>query len=177
MTSTKIIVGAGRLSFVNLFTPKKNDQGKDVYSTALLLPPDYDLGPLKAALHAAAVEKWGENRAKWPQLKRPPEKVIRPAEESQWYVGFPGWHFINATTQTSPGVVNASREDVHDPAQAYAGRWARLSLNAFAYDKNGRGVTLGLNNVQLTKHDEPLSGRTRAADDFDEYVDDSADWQ
>jgi hypothetical protein len=178
MTS-KLIIGPGRLSFVNLFTPKTNDQGKLVYTTALLLPPGYDTDEVTDALIGAAKAKWGENRAKWPTLKRPPEAVIRPCEESDWYKGFPGWKFLNLSSNTAPGVVDAVKAVVHDEKQAYAGRWARISANPFAYDgKGGKGVSLGLNNVQLMRHDQPLSGKPRAEDEFDEVAEEmeTSDW-
>jgi hypothetical protein len=174
---SKLIIGPGRLSFVNLFTPKTNDQGNLVYTTAILLPPGYDIDEITEALVGAAKAKWGENRSKWPTLKRPPEKVIRPAEESDWYKGFPGWHFTNLSSSTAPGIIDAMKAKVTDEKQAYAGRWARISVNPFAYDgKGGKGVSLGLNNVQLLKHDEALAGKPKAEDEFDEYADaDSGD--
>lgn len=169
---SKLIVGPGRLSFSqNLMTPKENDQGKLTYSTALLLPPGYDVTEITEALEQAAVVKWGKDKDKWPRLKRPPEAVVRPCEESDWYKEMKGWHFVNLTAYQPPGVVDAMRARVDDPAQAYSGRWARVSVNPFAYDgKGGKGVSLGLNNVQLLRHDEPLSGKPRAEDEFDDMV-------
>jgi hypothetical protein len=50
---------------------------------------------------------------------------------------------------------------VLDAEQAYAGRWARASVNFWSYDTSGnRGVAVGLQNVQLLRDDEKLGSNT-----------------
>jgi hypothetical protein len=154
------------LSYPHLFKAQKNERNEDRYSTALLLPPEYDLKPLVDALQRAFVEKFGAEKAKWPRQCRKPSDVIQPAEE-KYGSAFAGWHFINASSGTPPGVCNAAVETVQDPSAVYPGRWAKIAVAAFGYDNKTKGVTLGLNNVQLLRNDEPLAGKPRPQDVFD----------
>lgn len=170
----KMIIGPGRLSFPRVFKPNDEQYGGK-YSTTLLLPPDFDFAPLKAAMVKVASEKWGPDKAKWPKNLRGPAQVIRDCAEKAHLTGYePGWHFITASSGDQPGVVNGALEDVTDEREVYAGRWALLSINVYAYDNVTKGVGLGLQNIQVRKHDDAFSGRARAKDEFEEYYDDMA---
>jgi hypothetical protein len=170
---TSLIVGPGRLSYPHLLQSRENDRGEQRYSTTLLLPPDTDLGPLKAALKAAAVAKFGPDPAKWPRVMRRPEDVITPATDSNSYgPEFEGWSKINCSSASPPDIINAMLEKITAPADVYPGRWARISVNAYGYDNKTKGVTLGLNNVQVLRHDDALAGRRRAVDEFDAIAED-----
>ena len=166
----KLLIGPGRLSFPKLFEPNSEEYGGK-YGCTILLPPGYDFQPIRDALEAAAVEQWGEDKKKWPKMRTTPATIIKKAEEKELAGYEPGWFFINVSAKDRPGVVNGSLEDVTDPTEAYAGRWCMLSVNAYAWDnKFGKGVSLGLNNVQLRKHDDPFSGKGPAKNDFEEFA-------
>lgn len=171
---SKVIIGPGRLSFPNVFTAKKNDSGEDKFSVAILLPPDYDTTPLIKALTDAAVTKWGSDKAKWPKGIRGPNDVIRDCDEKDQYAEFPGWKFINLSASSQPGVVDGNLDTVTDASEVYPGRWAKISAAAFAYQNKTKGVSLGLNNIQVLKHDTALGGKGRAANDFDAVAADMA---
>jgi hypothetical protein len=50
----------------------------------------------------------------------------------------------------------------------YAGCFARATIRAFAYDKNGnKGVSFALQNVQKLKNGEPFGSKRKAEDDFE----------
>jgi hypothetical protein len=171
----KIHIGPGRLSFPKLFTPNSAEYGGK-YATALLLPPTYDFTSLKAALKAAAIEKWGPDPDKWPRGMRGPKDVIKPCEEKSHLAGYlPGWHFITAASKDIPGVVDGQLDEVEDERKAYAGRWAILSVNTYAYDNVSKGVALGLQNVQLRQDDDGFSSRVQAKNEFEAYYEDMKD--
>lgn len=177
---TAIITGAGRLSYPHLLKSKANDRGEQIYSTAFLFPPDTDFGPYRAALKEAAVTRWGSDMAKWPKNLRGPDAVIRKCEDSDSYgAEFAGWHFINVSSKEAPGIIDRDKKEIGPETgtrEVYPGRWARISINAFAYEAAGnKGVSFGLNNVQLLKHDQPLGGRKRANDEFDAWAGDDED--
>lgn len=174
MASFKVLVGPGRLSYPHLFQPQKQDDGSEKYSTVLLLPPDADLAPLRKALQNAWTDKFGTDQAKWPKKARKPDDVLADAEE-KYGPDFAGWTAVSARSSDEPGVVDPARIKVTDKRETYPGRWARMTCAAFGYDNKTKGVTLGLNNVQLLKHDTPIAGKARAEDDFDDYVDDMED--
>jgi hypothetical protein len=167
-----IIVGPGRLSFCSIFEPKESqDGGKPRWETVLLLPPAVDVQPYLAALEAACVAEFGP-RASWPRNLRKPEDVIMPATEKGKYSGYEeGWNALSCgNSKDAPEVVDAMREAVTDPKQAYPGRWARLSVRPYAFKNKKAGVSLWLTHVQLLRNDTPLAGGPKAKDVFDEVA-------
>lgn len=179
---TKVTIGPGRLSFPAIFEPQREDMGGK-YAVTLLLPPDFDTKPLFKALEDAAIEKWGPDKAKWPKGNfNGPKSVIRDAGDKAHLAGYEaGWKFVSLKSKTQPGVVDGLRNPVTDPKEAYAGRWARVTARAYAYDNVLKGVAFGLQNVQLLKHDAAFSGAGRAQDDFEDYAEEigampSSDW-
>ncbi len=178
---SKLIIGPGRLSFPAIFQPQREDMGGK-YAVTILLPPEYDIKPIVDALSQAATEKWGPDKIKWPKNMHGPKQVVRDAADKAHLSGYAdGWKFISLKSKTQPGVVNGALEKVPDEKEAYAGRWIRVTARAYAYDNVLKGVGLGLQNVQLLKHDSPFGGGGRAEDDFDSYAEElgaapSKDW-
>lgn len=168
----KLILGPGRLSFPKVFKPNDAQYGGK-YSCTLLLPPDYDFGPLKDAMEQVAIGKWGSDKSKWPKGLRGPKQVIRKCEEKAHLAGYePGWFFVTASSTEPPGIVNGALEDVTDEREVYAGRWALMSVNVYPYENVTKGVGLGLQNLQVRRHDDAFSTRTSARNEFEEYYDD-----
>lgn len=164
---TKFILGPGRLSFPKLFKPNDAEYGGK-YAATILLPPEYDFAPLKKAMFDVAVAKFGPDRSKWPRNMRGPNDVIRPCEEKSNMDGYlPGWHFLTASSKDMPGIVDAMLKPVTDEREAYPGRWIMMSVNVYGYSNVTHGVSLGLQNVQLRKHDDSFSSRVRAEDEFE----------
>jgi hypothetical protein len=88
----------------------------------------------------------------------------RPDDEA-----YAGHWFINANSNTAPGVVNANREPVIDTSEIYSGVYARVSLSFYAFNSNGnRGIACGLQNIQKVRDGESLGSRANAEDDFDD---------
>lgn len=175
---SNIISPIGRLSFPAFYTPESIDDKPDSekkYSCSILIPPGATLDLLKVAAGAAATAKWGDKVPEMlaeGRLKRP----FLKAEEKKYDGYLPGWTLIRASSQTKPGVRDCADAKFpgalvvvkeEDPEIVYPGRWARISLNAFAYDQKGnKGVAFGLNNVLLMHHDDSLSGRAKPEDEF-----------
>lgn len=173
----------GRLSFPDLFAAGKASDGTDTKpGCTVLLPPGYDISLALADLKDAWTKKWGVDEKKWPkgQNVRKPENVFRDATEKA-YAGYDeGWVFVGARSsklEQLPDVRDLLEpksldgkfaKAVNDPRVVYPGRWMVISVNAFAYDNKSKGVSLGLNNVLLDKHDDALGGApARAEADFD----------
>ncbi len=170
--SGNLISPKGRLSYVHLLAvnpkSKPTKDGKLKYTTSFLLPPDCDFTLAKQKVTDAAREKWGvkmddENFRK--ALRLP---FLKAEEKGYDAATFKGWVLIRLTSTSKPQVVDANNADVLEPRDLYAGRWARISMNPFVYDTDGnRGVSFGVVNVQLLEHDEPMSGRPVANDEFE----------
>jgi hypothetical protein len=174
-----------RMSFPALLAVRVQEENgvkKESYQLNMLFPPGTDHEAHKAALRAAASDKWPD-QTKRPKLKRGPNDVIRDFAEFNAASNKPlpgdwaGWTFIRANANVShpPAVVGPVKGAdgkfpvVKEPREVYGGRWARATLEAFAYDrKDGKGVTFGLLNVQLLKHDTKFgSGVSDPNKDFD----------
>lgn len=166
-SATKVVTGKVRLSYVNLFTPRVGPNGGDAkYSVCVLIPKTdkATLDKVKAAIEAAkeaGKANWG---GKIPAGVKTP---LRDGDTERDSAEYKGHYFINANSKQKPGVVDAQLNAVMDASEVYSGAYGRVSLNFYAYNQSGnKGVGAGLQNVQKLADGEPLSGRSRAEDDF-----------
>lgn len=145
-----------RLAWTSLFSPQKmrgQDDAQAKYQVTILFPKGVDIEVLKTAAAAAAKEKFGD---KVKGIRSPFRKSDEKEQLSELAEEFP--LYIAARSKDRPQIVGPNGKMVDDPEQVYAGRWARVSLQAFAYDQSGnKGVSFGLQNVQLLDNDEPLA--------------------
>lgn len=145
---------------------KGQSQENAKYQVTLLIPKDADIAVLKTAAAEAATEKF-------PKVKNGLRSPFRKTEEkdnlAELAEDFP--FYITARSKDRPGVVGPNGKPVDDPEQVYSGRWAKASIQAFAYDNSGnKGVSFGLQNVQLLDNDDPLAvggGRVSAEAEFE----------
>lgn len=187
-----------RMSFfvVPPMKAKTDDRtGRQTFGGLMLFPPTVKMDRYHAALEYAMIEKFGPDKKNWPRIKRRPEHVITDFEaynKNEAKTELPGdwcgWHKISCSTRAAypPGVVGSTKNaegkfaPITDPREIYGGRWARAEIEAYHYDNDGQGVTFGLRNVQLGKHDTPF-GRTNTrpedvfADEMPEEYRDTGD--
>jgi hypothetical protein len=166
-----VITPEFRVSYPQVFRAKRNDlNGKDEYSIVCLFPKNADLSVLNAQIAAAATEKWGADKAKWPKGLRSP---LRDQAEKEKDGKLPdgmeaGAKFMTMRSTQRPGLVDGNRQAIIDETDFYAGCYARAQVRAFAYDQKGnRGVSFGLQNLQKMRDGDPLSGRQKAEDAFE----------
>lgn len=181
---TKIITGVCRLSYANIWQAKSINGGAPKYSTSVLIPKSdtKTIAKVKAAIQAAYEEGEGKlkgNSKSVPSLaslKTPLRDGDTERPDDEAYAGH--W-FLNANSNTAPGVVDANREPIYDTSEIYSGVYARVSLSFYAFNSNGnRGIACGLQNIQKVRDGESLGGKSRAEDDFDDdfKADDSEDF-
>jgi hypothetical protein len=170
---TKVVTGKVRLSYANLFEPRASMPGQDPkYSLCVLIPKSdkVTVDKINAAIDAAkeaGKAQWGGKVP--PGLKLP----LRDGDVERDSAEYKGHWFINASSKQRPGVVDATLNPVLDPSEVYSGSYGRVSINFYPFNQNGnRGIGAGLQNVQKLADGEPLSGRSRAEDDFTAAVDD-----
>lgn len=172
-TSTKVITGKVRLSYVNVF--EVNDKGK--YSTAILIPKSdkATIDKIKAAVDAVKAEPkssqiWGGKFLASFKTPLRDGDTDRDVEKNPEYKGC---YFVNCNSGQKPGVVDAQLNPIMDKSEVYSGCFARVSINFYAYSVDGnKGIAAGLNNVQKLADCDSLSGRARAEDDFTAVEDD-----
>lgn len=159
------------LAYPNLFKATlmkgETDQAKANYNVTALVPKGSDLALLVEKANAVGTEKHGKNvKFKKPFIKTEDQqgKISELAEE------FPT--MLRMSSKSKPGVVFPNGKPCDDPEQVYSGRRARISVNVYgwAHPTGGKGVSLGLGNVQLLDHGDPLplgGGRVAAEDEFE----------
>lgn len=175
--NTRVRLKNGKLAYADsLIVPKAFEPGQQPkYSVTILLPPgNPGVDQVEAAIEAAATAKWGR-KADWPRPLRGISKdpVIKDAADYP-SIGIkePGWSFVRCASIDPPGIVDANVVEVAKQdlrREVYSGRWANVTVNAFAYDRQtGAGVSLGLGNIQLLKHDDRLgASRPKPSEEFD----------
>ena len=171
---TKIVTGVCRLSYANIWQAKSINGGSPKFSTSVLIPKSdtKTIAKVKAAIQAAYEEGEGKlkgNSKSVPSLvslKTPLRDGDTERPDDEAYAGH--W-FLNANSNTAPGVVDASREPIYDTSEIYSGVYARVSLSFYAFNSNGnRGIACGLQNIQKVRDGESLGGKAKAEDDFDD---------
>lgn len=191
----KIITLPAILSYPHLDEPAApmNGQGAAKYSVSLVFTKGTDTAPLVAALLEAAIDKFGASavaKLKTGALK----SAFRNKAEDIEQKGYPeGSAFVNARSEQRPGLVylwpdpTTGKPALVIPGMAsalyeltetdkakikqvfYAGAIVRASITAYGYDRpESKGITFGLNNVQLIDGTTPrLDGRKAATDEFE----------
>jgi hypothetical protein len=177
-----IILPPGVGSYVTVLAPKPNQKGQLKYSISILIPKsrEKELEPLKAAALEVAAQKWGQKGASVFANARYPLIIDgdKPNADGEVDANAKGHFVIRAKTDRKPGIVGADPkvEMFFDDQNCFSGCWFRISGGLFAYEQEGnKGVSLGLNNVQVLKLGTRLDGRKAASDEFTEYKDEAAD--
>lgn len=172
--TTKVITGELTLSYPHLFEAYANQPGQQAkYSSTLLIPKTDTTTRAKidAAIQAAIQQGMAKN---WNGIKPPIVAIpihdgdgVRPSDGSSFPEECKGHWVMTASSKNQPQVVDAALNPILSQTEIYAGVKARVSINFYAYNFNGRkGIGCGLNNVQKIRDGEPLTSFSSATDDF-----------
>jgi len=162
----KIVTPVARASFVHVFQPQKNDQGKFEYRMTMIFDKDADISELKAIVKEAIKEKYGTN---------PPKNLKLPIKngndlDTDKYPEYKNKIVINVkSVNYPPGIIDyKTKQPITDPSEFYSGCYCVASLVAYTYEhkSGGKGVSFGLQNIMKIKDGEPLISRGKAEDDF-----------
>lgn len=173
---TKVVTGVVRLSYANVWEPKAVNEGQTPkYSVSLIIPKDDKdtVAKINAAIDAAIEEGIGKFGGKKPNkaaLKLPLRDGDVERDEDEAYANS---YFINANSPTAPQIVDTKVQPILERGEVYSGVYARVSINFYAFNSNGnKGIACGLGNIQKVRDGEPLGGKSKAEDDFDQLPDD-----
>ena len=169
----KVITGPNtRWSYANVWEAKSINGGAPKFSVSLIIPKTdtATIEKINKAIRAAYEE--GQSKLKGNGKSVPALSAIRtplrdgdkdrPDDEV-----YKGCWFINANSDTAPGIVDADRQPILTRSEMYSGVKGRASINLYSYNVNGnRGIACGLNNLQKIVDGTPLGGKSRAEDDF-----------
>jgi len=169
---TKIITGKVRFSYANVWEPKSINGGEEKYSVSLIVPKDdkKTINEIKAAIEAAKQEGKAKLGGKIPANLKTPLRdgdIDRPDDEA-----YKNSYFINANSKDRPQIVDKNVKPILDQSEVYSGCYGRASVTFYAFNSNGnKGIACGLGNLQKLADGEPLSGRSRAEDEFSSFDD------
>jgi len=172
-TSTKVITGITRFSYANVHEPKSVNGGDPKYSVSLIIPKTdtKTIEAIKAAIESAKQDGKAKFGGKIPANLKTPLRdgdVDRPDDEA-----YKNSYFVNANSKDKPGLVDKNVRPILDADEVYSGCYGKASITFYAFNTNGnRGVACSLGNLQKIKDGEPLSGHSRAEDDFTTADDD-----
>lgn len=172
----KIVTGKVRFSYANVWEPKSINGSDPKYSVSLIIPKsDKDtLKKVEEAIEEAKKEGTAKLGGKIPANLKTPLRdgdVDRADDES-----YADSYFINANSNTKPGIVDKNVQTILDQSEFYSGCYGRASITFYAYNANGnKGIACGLQNLQKLEDGDPLGGHSRAEDDFDAVEDNFLD--
>lgn len=168
-----------RLSYANLFVPRKRDDDDEPEYSVMLIIPKSDTKTLarirsaqKAALAAGAAKgTFGGTTA--PKMWADTLHDADAEADLERSPELAGTYYMNVSSTTKPGIVDASVNPILDQTEVYSGCWARASIRAFAYNNKGKkGVSFYLRHIQKIRDAERLDGSTTAENDFEPWVSD-----
>lgn len=173
MKQTQVTTGEVRISYEHLLKPYAQQPGAEEKYSATILIPKNDVATkqrLDAAVQAAISEgvtsKWGGVRPPQPSVPIHDGDGLRPNGEA-FGEECKGHWVMTASSKQRQDVVDMSMNPIIEPSEIYSGMYARVCLNFFAYNSNGKkGIGCGLGPVQKTRDGEPLGGRVSAAEAF-----------
>jgi len=168
MSSTKVITGKVRFSYVHVFEATSIEEGgTKKFSTAILIPKKdkKTIAAIEAAIVAATNEglksKFGGKKPA--NLKTPLRDGDEERPDDEVYAGH---YFLNASSVRRPGVVDQDTNPILDKEEFYSGCYGRASINFYAFAVSGnKGIAAGLNNVQKLEDGDNLGGGASSAED------------
>ncbi len=170
---SKVVTGKVRFSYANVWQAKSINGSEEKYSVSLIIPKSdaKTIEEIQVAMEEAKQEGIAKFGGKIPaNLKLPLRDgdVDRPDDEA-----YQGCYFINANSKDKPQIVDKKVKPILDQNEFYSGCYGRASINFYAFNQNGnKGIACGLGNLQKLEDGEPLSGHSRAEDDFEAYGED-----
>ena len=178
---TEVVTGKVRLSYTHLFVPTANIVGQtEKYSTVILIPKTDTMTIQKMRAAQRLALEAGKTKVFAGKIPRVWKDTIHDGDEeadlekNPEYAG--NWYLSVASTRKPP-VFDRLKIQITDEEEVYSGCYARVVLNAYAYDQKGnKGVTFGLQAVQKLGEGERFGGGYVDPDAvFDDLDDDDDD--
>lgn len=93
--------------------------------------------------------------------------------DAKSYAGYEGMMALSTKATIRPSVMDTNRAPlVEADGKPYAGCYVNASVDIFAYEKSGVGISASLRGVQFVRDSDPFSGGSPAtADDFADVED------
>ena len=168
----RILLRDVRLAFPSLWKATAPATGGEAaFSASFILPKDHkQYGDLVKALKETAKEKWGaKSDTVYKALEAADKLCLHNGDTKAEYSGFEGNFYVSARNATRPLVIDKDKSPLTEQdGKPYAGCYVNASVEFFAYDNTGKGVSASLGGVQFVKDGDAFAGGKAASeDDFD----------
>jgi hypothetical protein len=173
---TRLTTPRFRVSFPSVFEKSSYNNGTLRFSlTGLFFPKTFtekekaQWEAIKVRLNEVCVEFFKKPLKVMKEDRQFKIPFHRGSEKTYEGYGDPDMVFFSmSNSKRRPQIVNLKGEAItsENAEEFYAGCWARASVNPFAFDNIGKGVAIGLGNIQKLKDDKSFEGFTSAEDDF-----------
>lgn len=169
-SSERMKTGLVRFSFTDgLFELQKDEWGKLNWTCTLLIPKSESLAPYEKVALEAGTEEWGDKAAKLfkEKLIKSPfldgdGKQGKSQKTGEPHDGFPGNWFLRVKSgeKYRPTIINRQKMPITNASELYSGSYGYAVIHAFTWenDKNGKGITFGIDMAQFAKDGENLGG-------------------
>lgn len=172
----QVLTPVFRVSFPAVFEAKSFDNGPAKFSVSAVWDPTLFTAKEKKLWDAmvglcdeVSLERF---KKKMDDLPGNFKKAIRDGAEKADLAGYgEGKLFANLSSKMKPGIVDLTGAPITNPDEFYPGCYARAFVTAYSYDNKGKGVAMGLQNLQFIKDGERLDARTDAGAAFAEADD------
>jgi len=185
-----------RISFPALFKAESYDGGEPKFGCAAVWTPskfsDKEKQLWNKIRKALDAEAMGTFKKKLDDLPANIRRGLRDGSEKADMEGYgDGTKFANLTTKMRPGLIDRAKLPIimdsekpqwdaedkeYSSEDVYPGCFCRGTITIYSYNNKGKGVAMGLMNLQKVRDGERLDSRTDAAEDFDDdFLDDDED--
>lgn len=155
-----------RISYPALFQPKQiAGQGDPKYSAAFIIDAkNPGLQKLKDAANEAVKKAYPDGKIPHGFKALPLHKGEDKYPNDSTYAG---QYILNTSAKSAPAVVDQNMGKVIDPSRVYPGMFVNVAVSVYTYNQTlSKGVTTGLEAVQLVRDGERLDSRPNVNDLF-----------
>ena len=175
----KVIMPDVRIAFASIFSPSKMTDDQNAtprYSvTSLIEPGSATAKAIMAAVKEVAAEKWGDkSKGILDGLVKKDRICYHTVEKTnkkgEIYDGFAGMHFVTASCEVRPQVVDRNKSPLTQAdGRPYGGCYCNIIVDIWAQDnKFGQRVNAKLGAIQFVKDGAAFSGgAVMGVDDFE----------
>lgn len=164
-----------RLSFPHLFEPtafKPGDIPK--YKATLLIEQGSPQAKvIDDAIKAVAQAKWGvKGDSVIKSIRGNPNKFCYQDGNTKEYDGYEGMMALTAGNKVRPLVIDRDKSPLTSAdGRPYAGCYVNATVEFFAYDNSGNGISASLGGVQFCRDGDAFTGGAAATpDEFDDIT-------
>ena len=175
---TKFVFFFVRVDYPHFLTAYKSEfQDKAKYGCVILISKEDTEQIKNLNLFLKQIAQWAMSE-KWNNIK-PPTENLNPLKDGDgvkrnglpYPESYKGHYILNCSTLNAPGVLDEYGKRVIDENKFYRGCVCNLSLEFFAYNKNGnKGISSRLVNVMFAGDGERLGGDLSPEEEFASFA-------